>query len=272
MRNHQVNILYLLDRNAVSIIRKSIDGSNLREDEIEKIEELKKLNTPINKISPLLSILEGEKRRNESIREMHDTIKKESKAVSLFYDKAITDSKYLNDNIVFALLTFSGKTVEVDWPKYISFCIEAQKYLIDIKKEQRETIKEKIINIARGHSVLPNKPIVVCFLSALYGSQDAMGVIKPKKQYTEHDAYNTVSDLSCISRLAFIDALFPDITPRLITYDKKLLSYLDKVTYKGSIIKEKIYDADISITVSYSRLLFPTLDDLGYDSLMSELI
>ena len=75
-----------------------------------------------------------------------------------------------------------------------------------------------------------------------------------------------------IGKLAFIDALFPDITPRLITYDKKLLGYLDKVTYKGSIIKEKIYDADISITVSYSRLLFPTLDDLGYDSLMSELI
>ena len=62
-----MDILYLLDRNAVSIIRKFIDGSNLREDEIEKIEELKKINMPIYKISPLLSILEGEKRKRNRV-------------------------------------------------------------------------------------------------------------------------------------------------------------------------------------------------------------
>lgn len=89
--------IYLLDRNVVDVIKTYCNGNQTRFDDKNKkemLEFLKTIDTKENAISPLFSIVEGQKGRQENTEEKENCLEKEATAVNSFFKNAKTDGLF----------------------------------------------------------------------------------------------------------------------------------------------------------------------------------
>ncbi|MBR8058927.1 hypothetical protein [Burkholderia dolosa] len=92
----QTEAIFLLDRNVVSLIKDAVAGKTQTDAKKQAyLEWLRTLDVPAHSISPLLSIMEGEKGYEDSIREKAASLEKETHAVGLFFECASTDAAHL---------------------------------------------------------------------------------------------------------------------------------------------------------------------------------
>lgn len=130
--------LYLLDRNAISDIKRHLEQKDIKP---ERLEKLKGIDYPENFISSVLSIWEGENAKKENIKEKKEVIKKEINALSKFYKIARTD-KSINAGL--AKVEKSAKLFSTEreelWEQYnklIEWVLESEIYQPLAKKEQK---------------------------------------------------------------------------------------------------------------------------------------
>jgi len=247
---------YILDRNAVSEIRKAQSGVRTIPANLSKLRSLDNKNSIVSCIT---SILEGNTRGPETSEEVRETILKDMAAISMFYKHAKTDVGFLQKNLDIASDALHGNEgKEIDWGNYIDVIHKAQKELYQpIAKKDRYKYAEDFLkfccekNVNRGHA------IVLCILGVLYRNENAIKVLKARKVATKHDAYNACSDLIIFSRKCRIQNMVGNKgIVKFITFDKaleKLFSYI-KVNHGARL--EYDDSSGFQITQTFKNDLF----------------
>lgn len=266
--------IVFLDRNVISTIKDHILGNNI---DTERLSILRKFDKPNTLISAIFSIREGQSAKLENREEMLATLQKDYEAIGKFFKKAHSDKKYLDNDIDGFLDTFCGEKEE-SWSNYEILLKYVRKELYQpVKKADRKVYKEKIISLAKENNIPNGHPVLMCCLALLYGSSDAMKIIKPKKvcsQETEDtDVYNSLSDLMILSRISTVSAVYRGISGmnvvlKYLTFDKGLAGFLSKT----DLINSKCTDETTTTsTTKYKMNLFPSLNETEYLDLHREM-
>lgn len=263
-----MNII-LLDRNVVVSIKQKLGGKKLLPNQDRTLRMLDKDN---NLISPLLSIREGQSGIRENKEEYEQTLLKETEAISKFFKKAKTDSKFLIEMKDEFSDIFSNN-IEFNWGNYISFIKEMQGLLYQpVSKNEKDNFKKKILDSALVNNILHTHPSVLCALSVLYGCNEIRKVLKPKKIRSDErinkDAYNTMNDLIVLSRVHMIQVVsyekgYHKDKIKFSTFDKGLEFFLNCMkTKKLSAKYDHVLDNAATISeMSCSPKLFPELEE-----------
>lgn len=173
-----VKIIYLLDRNVVNIIKTYCNGNQMRFDgkdnahKKEMLEFLKTIDTKENAISPLFSIVEGQKGRQENTEEKENCLEKEATAINSFFKNAKTDGLFLKNSKETVAELFS-KPIEETWDRDALFLKEAlPKICKVVAPKNKENVKNEIVKIAKKYKIgLLEIPVIVC-LACLYESNN----------------------------------------------------------------------------------------------------
>lgn len=266
--------LLLLDRNAVSYIRSYQENKKLPKGVLEKLRVLDKKS---NTISPMLSVIEGRFAKRQTVEEVLNTLKLEAKTLSSFFRKAKTDSRHLTA-MSERISDVIGNNIEHKFDSYISFVKKALQLLLQpVGKSQKRKFEQIIIDEAKQHQIPLGHGVCICCLSLLYDGKSARKILKPKESMTIEElnkaAYNAVCDILLIPRIEHIRAIVEKTDSassrvRFFTFDKGLHSFLNNKNVEN---KQLMDEGGVFLTTSYSKSLFPDLDEDGYFILMEEL-
>lgn len=262
--------LVLLDRNAVNAIKRCNSGEFV---ENYQRSQLASLDRSRNTISPILSIMEGQSGRKESEEEIKLTLKKETAAVGRFFKRARTDTNlFLSDEQVDNFSETFGNNIESSWDSYTAFIKLVFPLLYQaVSPAKTADIENQLFELAAKNCIQVSHPVLIVSLATLYGHEGARKTLKAKKEYETQDtldraAYNVVCDVMSISRIGSIKAAMSKSKQvgdriRFFTFDKGLFSFISSVTINWG---ESLEDGGAKINCSYSRNLFPNLDDENY--------
>lgn len=214
--------LKILDRNAIDLIKILNKDENFNPIGVSKQELKNKLISLKNekyflnnlKISPILSIIEGQSAKKENYALAYETSKKEIEEVKIFFGKKITDTLFL-EIYKSQLASAVSNTIEQKFDDYIEF-IKYPMAEYSQKKSSEQIYKEIPIltSLAEKYKIPLEHPVFIAAFALLHQNQIAKEIIKPKEKYKtnnkllEKDSYNPCSDLLIISRLGFINRLF----------------------------------------------------------------
>ena len=249
--------LFLLDRNAVSLIKDAVAGREpLNAKKQANLATLRALDVPQHGITALLSIMEGARGAADSVEEKIECLVEETNAIAYFFLLASTDAVYLRvlSDSVAQLFTSSR---ESQWDEREHFLVEAASLVVHkVAVSKRRGVENKLVQLALEIGLAANDVIVMLFLACLYGNDAARKVIKPKKP----NAYNVLSDVHAISRVGMVKAaakfLPRPIKVRFHTFDEGLLNVLRHV----SIVHTQFTSAGgLAMQIRYDPRLFTEL-------------
>jgi len=256
--------IYLLDRNAIAVVKDSVAGKNV---DIKRLAKLRSIDIRGNVISPLLSIIEGQSGKKETRDQLRETLKKECNALSEFFKIARTDSEYLVEYEDQFSEAFSGE-IETKFDDYLDLVKLSHKLLAE-PKSNKQLIQDEFLQFAHKRGISPGHTTVICCLATLYGNKDARKVLKPKLKSTDEEldrrSHNAVSDLLILSRMQNVRAI---LSPRdqkntiikHLTFDDGLNGFLKAISVLGC---HRIDSETTSTDVIYTKSLFPDLNRTG---------
>lgn len=260
--------IYLLDRNAVSIIKDSNSGKCRKGSKLKLLERIRFLDNKKSIFSPLLSILEGQHGRQETKEEINETIAKESRHIRSFFKHAKTDSDSLTKNNELISELISGER-EINFDGYMSFLEYASKYIYQpLSETKKQETLEYLIKHANSLNIPLGHPVIMCCAATIFGSPEARKVVKPKK-LRKYNAHNALSDIISISRINNIKSLTRNnnVAFKFITLDRSLEKFISMI----SVIEVTPSSDGCFQRLSYSRKLFPDLGESEYQNLMKRL-
>lgn len=249
--------LFLLDRNCVSIIKTAVSGKEQPDEKKQAaLEALKAIDLPQYSISPILSIMEGEKGREDDADQKALCLETEADAIGQFFKLANTDAAHLDGLKDIAAELFAGMK-ESQWDNRADFLTKAAPLVVQkVAAENRRGVEDKLVELAAATGLAANDAIVMLFLACLYGSNDARKVIKPAKP----NPYNVLSDLHVIPRVGLIRAVArQQPTPVKVlfrTLDEGLFGVLSQVDIVLSHLTD---DGKLQMQIRYKPELFPDL-------------
>ncbi|WP_338497597.1 hypothetical protein [Delftia tsuruhatensis] len=253
--------IYLLDKNIVEDIKKSIKG--LPTPGVALARSIDKKN---NQALTLLAALEGSTQSAPSASELMDGLVSDSQAVGMFYKLAKTDSEYLLNTSASTAVTLSPHVREKT-QELIPLTMELQSLLSrQFNWIDARVILKKIDEIALTNNFSLSHPLITCAVACLYQSRSARGVLKPAAHPNERDAYNAAADIRLIIETAYVKNMFIKNGERsyikLLSGDKDLneLSQILSTTVSSTVISEEIDQEIISFNSAFSRKLLPSLN------------
>lgn len=252
--------LYLLDKNVVEDIKKSLKGIPSSGAAFARAIDRKG-----NTVSPLLSILEGSVQKAQSGPEFHDQLMVDTLAVSMFYRWVRTDSEYLRSlgaTTVAALAPHMREKTS----GLVPLIMELQALVVHQRswKDARHALQQ-IDALATQHAVNLSHPLVTCAVSCLYGSKPARGVLKPAVNPTPEGAYNAIADIRLAMEAAYIVRMRNEHVPRenirLYSSDKDLNAFarMLEIRVDTSLASDEFDREIVSFTSTMSGNLLPSL-------------
>lgn len=140
-------------------------------------------------------------------------------------------------------------------------------------RHKEQEVVGAILNIADQCRVPRTAFVVLAVLSCLYedvhGSPPSIGrqVIKPKRTYTEFDAFNALSDLRHIELAASGQAYFRENAFSLCTCDRAIALFWCALSLRG----ESLTGVGVEFTFDLTTDLFPRLSATDLESLKLQL-
>ncbi|MET4675885.1 MULTISPECIES: hypothetical protein [unclassified Luteibacter] len=258
--------LFLLDRNAISVIKNKLaNKAPVDPKKLALLATLEHLNQSGNHISPLLSIVEGEHGREDTVDEKAACVITEATAVRNFFDQATTDAdQLLRDPLTVARVFTTYR--ETGWENRSSYWASAAPLVKGgIAKEKRRGVEDELVALATANGLPSDDPIHLLFLAALHGGASAQDVLKLRSD----SAYNPLNDLHVLSRMALIQAVATNaghlIMPVLVSMDEGLNDVLSHTHFSKSKLTD---EGGIHMTLRFDKELFPQLSDKEYRALL----
>ncbi|WP_321935389.1 hypothetical protein [Paraburkholderia sp. J8-2] len=258
--------LFLLDRNVVALIKDVVAGRVQTDPKKQAyLEALRALDLPTHSMSPLPSIIEGEKGLEDSAPEKAATLQKEALAVRQFFTRASTDADQLLSSKDTVASLFTGLR-ESQWDERAAFVLTAAPLLTQkVAANRRRSVEDELVRLAHLNGLGANDAIVMLCLACLYGSDAARGVLKPAKP----NVHNVLSDLHALTRVGMVKAvarqLLLPVRVRLLTRDEALFDVLKHIR----IVRPEVRaDSSVEMQVAYSPALFPELSIAEARSMM----
>ncbi|SDR55176.1 hypothetical protein SAMN05443245_7618 [Paraburkholderia fungorum] len=203
-------------------------------------------------ISPLVSIIEGEKGRFDTAEEKAECLEAETAAVRKFFKAATLDSDYLKANESLASLVFTQHREGFGTQREIFFR-QARGLLVEIaKKVERKRIQEQLITIATSVGLALNDPILVFSIACLHQNDCARDVLKPR----DDSIFNALNDVHLVSRISAVMAVGlahdSSLSFGFLTGDiglREVLRFVQfgtpKISEDGTVFTELKYSADL---------------------------
>ncbi|MCW0377093.1 hypothetical protein [Xanthomonas sacchari] len=218
------NTICLLDRNAVSEIENSLQGRPGK-----NYQKLKSLDVKGVFISPLLSIIEGNKIQNRTAEVLHACIDRESDAVSRFFSHARVDSVHLKNDAVSISLGLIGDLIKKQ-DESLEFVKALQENFVEHGKKEKVRERAKLaLDLIRANSKQFADPCSLVGLATALGSECARQVLKPKAPSCTEHAFNAYADIEKISLMNYMRHLSGSsghhAAYKLITFDKGLQKF-----------------------------------------------
>lgn len=257
MSSMEIETLFLLDRNAVSLIKNALAGTKtVGVKKQNDLFTLRALDVPQHSISPLLSIIEGERGDADSVAEKAECLAKETDAIAGFFVQACTDAVFLRALNNSVARIFAG-VQESQWDERTDFLVKAAPLIAQkVATRKRGSVEHELIRLAEDTGLASGDAIVVLFLACLYGNDAARKLIKP----SQPSAYNVLSDLHIISRVGMVKAaagqLLRPIKVRFHTLDEGLRDVLKHV---GIVRPQFTSDGGVTMQIRFGPPLFPEL-------------
>ena len=261
--------LYLLDRNAISLIKETNAGKVQTErKKIKFLSDLRSLDRAGSYFSAILSIIEGEHGKEDTAEEKAACQRKESESLRQFFKIARLDSDYLDStSSTFAHIFTEHR--EAGWERRGLFCTAAAPLITHpVKREKRRGLESRLIAIAKDFKLEATEPTVVLALACVYGSEDARRVIKPAK----FNAYNVLSDLQILSRINMIASIGTDWNCSLQFTFLSMDSGLNGVLKHIKVLERNMTEGTLNLRFQYSGGLFPGLTQAEHIDLLHRLI
>lgn len=253
---------YLLDRNIISLLKDSAKGKRqkAKSKELNMLVKLRKIDRKNSYIGSILSTIEGQTGKKESVESIKKTIKDDSSPLSSFFRKARLDGKFLLKE-----KDYLSEVIAELWENYDSyynFLEECSDLLYQkVKGEKKHEIRNSILDKANKYKIPLSHHVVICCIATLYGSIDARKVMKPKK--LKFKAYNALNDLLFLSRIQQIKATAKNMKIEKFTiYFLSLDVYLMNFYSLINTVDAYLVDGGVHVNASYSEQLFP---DLNYN-------
>lgn len=227
------NTVYLLDRNVVSGIEEFLKGNP-----VKNIGDIRNLDQKGVFVSPLLSVIEGNKSHNRTAEVLHDCIIRESRAVGDFFKQARVDSPELQDdaaNIALGLISELKKKQE----ESLGFVQALQEaFVVQRGKEESRSSAKMALDLIREHNQQFANPCSLVGLAAALGSESARKVLKPCESSCAEHAFNAYADIEKISLLNYMRHLSRDmgrsVEYKLFTFDKGLSQFSKMIRVSSS--------------------------------------
>lgn len=265
--------LFFLDRNVVDLIKGFNSGRKITDPKkIAKLNFLREIDTARSLVTPILSMIEGQKGRKESFQEKLDIAEKETEAVRAFFAKARTDSETIQGLKPEFASAFSEHSEE-DWGNVENFLREACPFIANkITKNDRAAAELEILSAAEKNNVPAGHLAVALCLGCLYGSDAAREVIKPGR--IKEKTHNVMSDINIVPKISLVKALMAmigidDIEIAYVTCDEGLEKVLDCIQVVDIRFNEN--KGEILQKIRYGKALFPSLNKREYLHLMAHM-
>ncbi|WP_109859344.1 hypothetical protein [Aggregatibacter segnis] len=251
----------ILDRNVINLIKEVNSGKEIIDPNKQNmLLQLQKLDVPENKISPIFSIIEGQKGRVETLEEKERVAQIETAALKTFFKKAqidiypINNMKYLYSSI-YTLGSFLNTKIAME-----IFLKKASSLLQNIiSAKKRESISEELFKLAKECKISSHEGGSLALLIALlclYEDKNALKVVKFKK-VKKIKLYNALNDIFHLINFIKIKAYLVNFDSRtnvsFLTMDKALNGLY---SYIKNIGKKDINDQNlVAYTLEFSEAL-----------------
>ncbi|GAB7534272.1 hypothetical protein [Burkholderia sp. 3C] len=262
--------LFLLDRNVISVIKHSLVNKEQKgEKEKRMLAHLKEIDARQNAISPIISLMEGEKGRPDSPTEKDEQVEKETDVVSRFFKRARTDSSYLTNNKEIFIKIFSGYR-EGSSDTRAAFREKAIEVVFNkVPSNKRRSSEDFLFRTAESFGLKKNDVIVVMFIACLYGNDDARDILKLKDL---HKIHNVLSDIYLIPRMGLVKWIAESqnmrIEVELLTLDEGLKNVLSNVKVSWRLDRGQ---SEPELFVDYLPELFTELPEDDARALLGRL-
>ncbi|WP_297576242.1 hypothetical protein [uncultured Deefgea sp.] len=263
--------LYLLDRNVIDLIKDLNSGKHITcNKKILMKNFLSEIDVETSSISPILSLVEGQKGRSETFLEKYSVTKKETCEINNYFKRAKTDKEYMHANILDFSKTFT-ESRESGWDNLEKFLVYSCKLIGGgVEKGKRQYVKEKIFACSAYNNIPKTHLAVVLSLASLYGSEAAIKVLKPSK--IESVLYNVINDIYVLSRVNLIRAIalsqnMLGVNIQYITRDEGLQKVLSCI----QVVSVELSENGVQQNIKYRKELFPHLTRGEYIMLLEEL-
>lgn len=265
--------LYFLDRNIVALIKRHNSGKHISDaKKIAKLDFLRSIDTPSSLVTPILSMIEGQKGRQETYAEKMDIVQKETAAVATFFRRANTDHSIMQD-LATEFATAFSESYEENRHDMENFLREACPHVADnVAKGKREGVMAELLSCAERHRLPPSHLAVVLCLACLHGSEAARAVIKPGR--IDENIHNVASDIFILPNMNLVRALtarngIHGIEVTFVTCDEGLEKVLDNTQIIHA--EFNLRDNLLQQRIRYGKPLFPGLTRAEYLQLMERL-
>lgn len=227
------NTVYLIDRNVVSGIEEFLKGNP-----VKNLGDISNLDQKGVFVSPLLSVIEGNRSHNRTAAVLHDCIIRESTAVGKFFKQARVDSPELQGdaaNIALGLITDLRKKQDESLG-FIQALQEA--FVVQRGKQEARASAKMALDLIREHDQQFANPCSLVGLATALGSESARQVLKPCESSCAEHAFNAYADIEKISLLNYMRHLSMsmgrNMEYKLFTFDKGLSKFSKMIRVSSS--------------------------------------
>lgn len=271
------NYIYFLDRNIISKIKaynKALEES--KKSNSEKLKKLKKELESVkeadqlsNKITPILSLFEGESGEIEYDKVLSKkALKQEVYHLKKFFSKAKVDD--LSEVVDTFLCAKHDVEYIKDIKSKIEFLEKINEYIYQkLLPEKVEQAKFDIIKISEEMKLNKFHPVVVASLCTLYGDNICRGILKPKGNIANAKYYNAVLDLQHFSIFSMLSSRIDGnkyycnkYVCKFLSLDKNLNEFFSWFQILKSPNKDFLDHVEIKFILS----------DKGWNSIPKELV
>lgn len=196
--------LYILDRNAVILIKKYLHNPQSSALLKAKIKELKDIDNENNCISAFFSTYESINPEKNGQNDIRQELQEEITAIQNFYEKAQTDRHFFKPEVID---TLSSCDMFTSLRRSMHFLCESSQLLYQpVSPLKYQNVCHEILEIAELCDIPRGHPVVLCTIACLYRNKYAQDLLKFKKKYDRSLAYNAAHDIEGILFIARVRA------------------------------------------------------------------
>ncbi|WP_313677809.1 hypothetical protein [Pantoea vagans] len=257
------NAHYLLDKNIFNILNTRYINGELKDNTSNDFFDLITSDNLI--INPSLFMLEG---NNQSLERTSNDLRNKYTEATALINKALPTAAipFTRDELVSATSGMLSQLYSSNSKKLLFIKSVIPILYKETSKKKRSSVITQIKNLAMTHEIRRNEILFIAALSAALSSSKqnpAKKIFKPKppENYTNKDAYNTLSDFRALDYLMWAIALDYKTQTYLCTNDKNLIKFWcaiepNNFNFQGNLL---------SYNLKFKENLFGNLNDIEYE-------
>lgn len=251
--------MLLIDRNVLSVLS-SVSGFSTRQDAQPNRWWLSFLNSPECIINPVLSAMEGADRAVPSYKEFCASFDKACDYIREHLPKAqLVNFSQTSYQAAYAAIEDLAARYERERMFFscVAPLLARKRKLVEIG-EVEDSIFSLCLNSGLEVFSLPLIAALSCLYEPRQGDEWSIGrkIIKPKKNYDQRRAHNTISDLRALEYLAIANGLGIG-SVAFCTRDKALAALWCALKIKPGYWR----NGSVSVNISLGAQLFPALSE-----------